>query len=128
MRHRTHLRTEREEWGTHFVGCVQVIERLGHPPCTMLEATAISQSHQQMRQCFHYFSSPLLLNIVQRPPSRCNSKATLTLAFSYWKSAVIDARQRLGFRHFCTVMPIGWTDLRVPNLACTSRCYWTKLA
>jgi hypothetical protein len=26
------LRTEREEWGTHFVGCVRVIERLGHPP------------------------------------------------------------------------------------------------
>ena len=24
------LRTEREEWGTHFVGCVRVIERLGH--------------------------------------------------------------------------------------------------
>jgi hypothetical protein len=26
------LRTEREEWGTHFVGCVRVIERPGHPP------------------------------------------------------------------------------------------------
>jgi hypothetical protein len=26
------LRTEREEWGTHLVGCVRVIERLGHPP------------------------------------------------------------------------------------------------
>jgi hypothetical protein len=26
------LRTEREEWGTHFVGCLRVIERLGHPP------------------------------------------------------------------------------------------------
>ena len=26
------LRTEREEWGTHFVGRVRVIERLGHPP------------------------------------------------------------------------------------------------
>ena len=28
------LRTEREEWGTHFVGCVRVIERPGHPPGT----------------------------------------------------------------------------------------------
>jgi hypothetical protein len=26
------LRTEREEWGTHFVGRVRVIERPGHPP------------------------------------------------------------------------------------------------
>jgi hypothetical protein len=26
------LRTEREEWGTHFFGSVRVIERLGHPP------------------------------------------------------------------------------------------------
>ena len=26
------LRTEREDWGTHFVGRVRVIERPGHPP------------------------------------------------------------------------------------------------
>ena len=26
------LRTEREEWGTHFVGCVRMTERPGHPP------------------------------------------------------------------------------------------------
>ena len=26
------LRTEREEWGTHFVGRVRMTERLGHPP------------------------------------------------------------------------------------------------
>jgi hypothetical protein len=26
------LRTEREEWGTHFVGRVRMTERPGHPP------------------------------------------------------------------------------------------------
>ena len=26
------LRTEREEWGTHFLDRVREIERLGHPP------------------------------------------------------------------------------------------------
>lgn len=50
--------------------------------------------------CSCYFSSPLLLNIVQRPLSRCNSNVNLTLALSYWKSALMDALQRLGFRHF----------------------------
>ena len=29
------LRTEREEWGTHFVGRVRMTERPGHPPPTL---------------------------------------------------------------------------------------------
>jgi hypothetical protein len=32
MRHRAHPSHRSEEWGTHFVGCLRVIERLGHPP------------------------------------------------------------------------------------------------
>src|SRR5580692_6312464 len=34
------LRTEREEWGTHFFGSVRVIERLGHPPNTITTSGA----------------------------------------------------------------------------------------
>ena len=36
------LRTEREEWGTHIVGCLRVIERLGHPPSCLSSAVMVN--------------------------------------------------------------------------------------
>ena len=44
------LRTEREEWGTHFVGCVRVIERPGHPPTGSTEKTRRGRQHRS-RPC-----------------------------------------------------------------------------
>src|SRR3984957_7632694 len=44
------LRPEREEWGTHFVGCVRVIERPGHPPTGSTEKTRRGRQHRS-RPC-----------------------------------------------------------------------------
>src|SRR5437763_240937 len=79
-----------KERGTHCGGDVSEFKGWATRPVSLGEVD----------QPFCYVSLPLLLNTIQRSFSRWSSIVNLTLAFSYWKSAMIDALQRLGFRHF----------------------------
>src|SRR5580704_5090487 len=55
------LRTEREEWGTHFVGCVRVIERPGHPPPAMDGDVWTTDDLNFWREYAAHRTSPLVL-------------------------------------------------------------------
>jgi hypothetical protein len=55
MRHRAHPSHRSEEWGTHLVGCVRVIERLGHPP--ILENYFNGRTQDYSKKYEHVYSS-----------------------------------------------------------------------